>query len=561
MECSNTFDISFSLGKFQTKNEDGSPDALAITSGVLDVADSIAQFLPPPASIVTGTLSGIFNIFGGGPPSTEDVIKEEFEELKKFTAEQFEKQRKFIEKKFEEQKKFIEDEFKQQKDFIDKRLKDIEKQIAEQTGVLLDQFTRERELLVNLKEIAKEEFQQLKSDLKAQTRELKDFLVNERIGEVFGRAKAVLEEIQEKYTFLNAYHGQNVDDNVANAIRDELEVLKSKDIAFLRSNFKEICINTEFMKCKKLVIPKNMCTKILYTYFSIKQFQDITMLGLINLLENTNLKHLNKGYLEVYQLRKDKFEDWIFQELVNNTNIACPMFKTRTYYWQSQEYLLGVLGYLDHLDPKLKHGIVDLNIDKCLAIEKSNDKECCACVQDHILIQKTGLTSNCNIIGQCECKDNYNGLKCDQCQHAFFGYPKCTKCGCNEFGSIGKSCDQYGKCTCKARFKGDKCSECTLADHYGLKCMPCNCDDIGSVSQNCDQNGNCKCKADAFGKKCNPCNCDKIGSVSNRCDQNGNCKCKAASSGRKCTVCDCFEELMYSFCLDVLSQYGQSQPE
>ena len=41
------------IGKFQAKNEDGSPNALKITEGVLDITNSIAQFLPPPASVVT----------------------------------------------------------------------------------------------------------------------------------------------------------------------------------------------------------------------------------------------------------------------------------------------------------------------------------------------------------------------------------------------------------------------------------------------------------------------------------------------------------------------------
>ena len=412
--------------------------------------------------------------------------------MKEFTEEQFEKQNKFIAGKFEDQKRFINDEFSQQ------------------TGLLLDQTDRDRELLVNIKEMAEEEFQQVKNDLKTQIEELKDFLVKEKIDKLFSLVKGVLEEIKTKHIFLDSFHGKNINENLAISISIQLNVLESKEIVFLKEEIKRICLNTELMKCKKIVLPKKMCTNILYTYFTIKQFQDITILALINLLVNTDQKQSIEGYLDVYHDRKEKFEKWVFQEMVSNTKIACPLFKTRPYYWQSQKHLLGVLGYLDHLDPKVKQGIVDLNIDDCLAIEKSNDKECCACKQDNILIQKSGLSSSCDIKGQCKCKENYKELKCNECQQGFFGYPKCSECGCDEVGSVlnGTSCDQQGQCTCKARNKGTKCSECIAAAHYGPQCIECGCNKFGSVGQNCDQKGKCTCKGSESrikGTKCSEC--------------------------------------------------------
>ena len=65
------------IGKFGAKNDDGSPDALKILSGVADISNAIASFLPPPASVITGTVSSLLNIFGAGGPSTEEVVKEE----------------------------------------------------------------------------------------------------------------------------------------------------------------------------------------------------------------------------------------------------------------------------------------------------------------------------------------------------------------------------------------------------------------------------------------------------------------------------------------------------
>ena len=44
------------LSKFITaRKSDGSIDEKKVIGGVLDVVDSVASFLPPPASIITGT--------------------------------------------------------------------------------------------------------------------------------------------------------------------------------------------------------------------------------------------------------------------------------------------------------------------------------------------------------------------------------------------------------------------------------------------------------------------------------------------------------------------------
>ena len=90
--------------KFGAKKEDGTPDTIKILSGVGDIADVVGTFLPPPASAVTGLLSGILSMFGAGGPSTEDIVKEEFDKMKKFTLELFKEQNEFIASRFEKQK-------------------------------------------------------------------------------------------------------------------------------------------------------------------------------------------------------------------------------------------------------------------------------------------------------------------------------------------------------------------------------------------------------------------------------------------------------------------------
>ena len=63
----------------------------------------------------------------------------------------------------------------------------------------------------------------------------------------------------------------------------------------------------------------------------------------------------------------------------------------------------------------------------------------------------------CDDNGQCNCKDNVCGLKCDACDVNTFGYPICEGCNCDPDGSISLQCDANGDCTCKEGFAGSKC--------------------------------------------------------------------------------------------------------
>ena len=114
------------VAKFGTVNDDmtDSEKALRIASGVADIASAVAEFLPPPASIVTGSISSMISIFDS-TPSTEDVVREQFAIMKDFMGEKFEEQQQFIDGKFEEQQQFINDSFLKQQDFIDGKIDEI----------------------------------------------------------------------------------------------------------------------------------------------------------------------------------------------------------------------------------------------------------------------------------------------------------------------------------------------------------------------------------------------------------------------------------------------------
>ncbi|NWX11325.1 LAMA2 protein, partial [Caloenas nicobarica] len=159
--------------------------------------------------------------------------------------------------------------------------------------------------------------------------------------------------------------------------------------------------------------------------------------------------------------------------------------------------------------------------------------------------------------GQCECKANVIGRRCDVCKPETFGLQSsrgCVPCNCNSFGSKSFDCDGDGQCYCQPGVTGKKCDRCAHG-FYNFEeggCTPCECSRFGD---NCDPiSGRCICPPNTVGEMCDkcapsywghdivtgckPCDCSLIGALSSQCDLNtGCCFCRPEFSGDKCTEC------------------------
>ncbi|CAH0558317.1 unnamed protein product [Brassicogethes aeneus] len=168
------------------------------------------------------------------------------------------------------------------------------------------------------------------------------------------------------------------------------------------------------------------------------------------------------------------------------------------------------------------------------------------------------ISNNCDATGQCICKTNFDGKKCDKCKQKYWLNKSnflCEQCLCNPDGSLNLFCNQNtGQCPCKPGVTGFKCDECKH-DYYGnitTQCRPC--DPCTKPGHHCDQlTGKCvcpentegqyceRCKTDSWGYEpglgCKPCTCDSKGSTE-PCDTlTGACTCHKGYEGLTCSNC------------------------
>ncbi|XP_065813008.1 laminin subunit beta-4 [Labrus bergylta] len=135
---------------------------------------------------------------------------------------------------------------------------------------------------------------------------------------------------------------------------------------------------------------------------------------------------------------------------------------------------------------------------------------CIPCDCDHAGSQGSGLCDT--LSGQCVCKENVEGQRCDRCKQGFFGLRAddpvgCQVCRCHVSGSDG-SCDQQtGTCECDRFASGPLCDQC-VSGFWGLgssvfRCSPCDCDIGGAQINTCSpENGQCYCLPNMVGRRC-----------------------------------------------------------
>ncbi|ULT96990.1 hypothetical protein L3Y34_005063 [Caenorhabditis briggsae] len=156
--------------------------------------------------------------------------------------------------------------------------------------------------------------------------------------------------------------------------------------------------------------------------------------------------------------------------------------------------------------------------------------------------------------GQCKCKPNVIGRRCERCAPGYYNFPECIKCSCN----AGQQCDERtGQCFCPPHVEGQSCDRC-VSNAFGydplIGCQKCGCHPQGSEGGNlvCDpESGQCLCRESMGGRQCDRClagfygfphcygcSCNRDGTTEEICDAtNAQCKCKENVYGARCEAC------------------------
>ncbi|XP_046558158.1 uncharacterized protein LOC124267286 [Haliotis rubra] len=176
-------------------------------------------------------------------------------------------------------------------------------------------------------------------------------------------------------------------------------------------------------------------------------------------------------------------------------------------------------------------------------------------------------TRHCETVGgQCLCKSNVAGARCDTCKPLTYNITKsnpegCTRSSCDAGGSSACN-NETGECYCRTNVVNSNCSECKDKHYWTPQtgCLPCLCDtkgtkeasglvcDVGTGQCDCKQNvqdrqcGQCKDQFydlsmnNAIG--CSPCQCHTMGTSNTTCDKgsSGQCQCRGDDfTNRTCT--------------------------
>ncbi|KAJ8038680.1 Laminin subunit alpha [Holothuria leucospilota] len=158
--------------------------------------------------------------------------------------------------------------------------------------------------------------------------------------------------------------------------------------------------------------------------------------------------------------------------------------------------------------------------DHCIEnfyMNPGNISDSTACIACHCSEAGSVPGSICNgTDGQCTCKANVQGRDCDECRDSFYNLlgtnsQGCQMCDCDPRGTEGSPnfCNKTtGQCICKANVDGTRCNTCkrgffnlNLTNPEG--CTPCDCDGGGALNNTCNRvTGVCDCKMNIKGRSC-----------------------------------------------------------
>ena len=245
-----------------------------------------------------------------------------------------------IDKGFAEQEKFIASEMQKQKEFME------------------GQFD---EIVENMKEFREESAKARKELPRRLLKDMDALLSKNSLLEMKSDSLAMLEQVKEHYYYLlpNIYR-ENLDITEAIDLDQNVGVIHTTyQTARAKFTFVERCpslvkhmfsfwgtgteegteTTAKYDLYRQLTLAVQTCTLLLKAYLEIEFFRDVTITQLITVMEKTDLKELNQGYLKIIEERKKERSNFIEQFVIPTNqpekgDVFCPFFMDCASKWR-----------------------------------------------------------------------------------------------------------------------------------------------------------------------------------------------------------------------------------
>ena len=303
-----------------------------VVGGMLEISNAVSQFLPPPASMVTGAVSSIFNIFGGGPPSTEDIVMEEFR-----------KQTEWMDEKFTE---------------LDRSLKDLKRHISNQIQVIQRMLDKQTEQIGELMDQRDEKNRQLEvvKDTKEKCRE----------------AKGMWREIKTKRNFILPLGDQDLDGSVVQTLSDPNYIL-TQNIGqrFIVKDF----VRTE---CKGSQSPKvelmDACLSLAFVSLMVDFEQEKLIDQTLTIIVNTKQSDMTQSYIIEKETLKSEAKSFLKLIFLSVSEADFCGLSTKGKAKLDPEQKQQLISYAEHLEPGLGAKLDENDAcGKCLPMINNNN--------------------------------------------------------------------------------------------------------------------------------------------------------------------------------------------
>ena len=337
------------IEKFQKFDSSASTgeNVLNVASGVLDFASAVAEFIPPPASIVTGVLSNVVSFFSGGTPSTEDVIKQEAEKTREFIADVV-----------DQQTVILVDTIEAQGNMTRNAIKDL--------GIVIAEDFSDMNLKLNeVEEALKNVGTNLSGKLRAHMMELQLLLTESALDdsktelkEISSLSGGMIKELKKQISFMNV-NQEELSAEQAQLINEEVHLFDGDiaNIQIIQTHFEGKCLDkNQLGKADHNSPLKKMCLILFKNYIELETIHLLVISKKINLLSKYDtFDVLSKGYIKVKEELLKDFQNWFRKNILTNhkDSLCTIMGKTATAISGANEIITDIKNKIELMDANL----------------------------------------------------------------------------------------------------------------------------------------------------------------------------------------------------------------